>query len=85
MALVMTLMRVKASRMRNNAKLSVVSINRNERHSRNKNRALHFTGSKTSRGRMEEMLNNQRHKKQTKSCQRVKQAHRHMEPTLKKF
>ena len=79
-----TLMRVKASKMRNNAK-HWVSIDSNERQSQNKNRALHLTGSRTSRGWMEEMLNNRRDKKQIKSCQRFKRAHRQMEPTLKKF
>ena len=39
------------------------SINSNERQSQNKNLALHFAGSKTSRRQMEEMLNNRKNKK----------------------
>ena len=64
-ALVMAILRVKTSTMRNTTKHWLVSLNSNERQSKNKNRALHFTGSKTSRGQMEEMLNNQRHTKKT--------------------
>ena len=46
--------------------LSGVSINSNQMQSPNKNRALHFTGSKTSCGQIKEMWNNRRHKKTNK-------------------
>ena len=65
MALLMTITRVKISAMRSTAKHW--DINKQQwKAVAKKSRALHFTGWKTSREQMEEMLNNRRHRKLTK-------------------
>ena len=65
MALLMTITRVKISTMRSTAKHW--DINKQQwKAVAKKSRALHFTGWKTSREQMEEMLNNRRHRKLTK-------------------
>ena len=62
--------------------MNEVSTNSNERQSKNKNRALHFAGSKAFREQMEETVATT---EGTKTGQRIKRARRPMEPSLKKF
>ena len=71
MALVMRIMRMKTSMMRDTAKHCKTSpINSNERHRKTKT-ALYISQDHTCRGQVEEMLNNRRHKKLTKGSNKL--------------